>query len=65
MILIRRDFINEAGEEVSIEVIEDVKGVTIARTRPEGQTETLYYPTEIAVLRELLGLLTPAFKTKG
>jgi hypothetical protein len=62
MIMIRRDFKNESGEEVTMEIFHDVKGVTVTVTTTQGQTETIYSPTEAAVLRELLGLLEPAFK---
>jgi len=62
MIMIRRDFKNESGEEVTMEIFHDVKGVTVTVTTAQGPTETIYTPIEAAVLRELLGLLEPAFK---
>ena len=64
MILIRRTFRNEREEEITMDVVKNVEGITVAIARPDIEEEHIYTPTEASVLRELLGLLEPAYKFK-
>jgi hypothetical protein len=62
MIMIHRKFVNENGNEISMEVVHDARGVTVTAQGPDSQVEHIWTPVEASTLRELLGLLEPAFK---
>lgn len=62
MISVRREFMNEIGNQISILVQHDPRGVTISCFGPTSEVEHTYTPMEARVIRELLTLLEPAYK---
>jgi hypothetical protein len=56
-VTVDRVFMNELGEEISMSVTYDEKGITVVAIKPEAEVTTTWTPLEAGMVRDLIDLV--------
>jgi len=62
MIIVSAEIENELGNRISIDIVQDERGVTLKVTGPGSQVEHTYTPLEAQCVGRLLMMLDPRYQ---